>query len=241
MKYTIRTVLVLLAALTTPVFISCSPDRVEEEVAEEETLLTAETPMLELKPLWDDGTITITTGNFATGESIVRAFERRRSTHLGRQWLKKMLKEGVVPIEQGKRTIEIVVMTLLEAGFDEPATIAEIRRRFREIGYRPLTIQEAMELRLQFDDQPSTKTGHKMSAFFVLLSEEETRLIQIDEEDISIALVKNEYGYDHDRYIIGLYMHPKEIDPHSPEITFDKNGFRVSRNTGTRFAGVTIK
>ena len=50
---------------------------------------------------------------------------------------------------------------------DEPTT-AEIVK----IGMRPLTQEEAMEVRLHLPDQPSTATGHTMSAFFVLPPEE---------------------------------------------------------------------
>ena len=223
--------LVALASL-----VACSPDRVEERVAEEEGTPLTPGPIPELKPVWDGGTITITAGNFATGEDMARAIRNRRDIDANKR-LMKMLSENSVPMSREKRTVAITVMTLLEVGFDKPVTITEIRERFRELGCRPLTIQEALELRLQFQDQPDTKTGHKMSAFYVLLSEEETELMQILKDDGSVAICStgNTYG-------ISVFSHPKKIDPHSPEIKFDLDGFRVNQNinTGTRFACVRV-
>ena len=58
----------------------------------------------------------------------------------------------------GEYAAKVKVVTLLEAGFDEPVIIQEIRERFQELGYRPLTLAEAVATRLQIK-QPSTLSG----------------------------------------------------------------------------------
>ena len=60
-----------------------------------------------------------------------------------------------------------------EVGLTEPATKAEIEEQFRKNGLLPLTPEEIIEVRLHLKDQPDTSTGHRMSAFFSLPTEEQ--------------------------------------------------------------------
>ena len=71
--------------------------------------------------------------------------------------------------------IDVVVVSMLEAGLYEPTRIAEIRERYKELGYRPLTTRRAAELRLQFSHQPTIESFHKMGRFFILLEDNANR------------------------------------------------------------------
>ena len=68
-------------------------------------------------------------------------------------------------------TADIAVFSLKEMGFKGPTTMPTIVKRFREHGYRPLTLREVANLRLHFKDQPQMKNGHKIEAFYTLPDE----------------------------------------------------------------------
>ena len=65
-------------------------------------------------------------------------------------------------------TVDIAVISMKQAGFEEEATVSEIVARYEELGYRPLSRQEVASLRYYFTDQPNVSTGHWMSAFYTL-------------------------------------------------------------------------
>ena len=118
-----------------------------------------------VEPRWADGVLTITVGNYQYSGELFSAMEDRyivmsRSieTYLG------------FPMSSTKRSVDVAVVKLLDVGFSQPVTIEKIRKRFSELGYRPLTLEEAFELRRQFTDQPSDDVF--MNRFTILLSEE---------------------------------------------------------------------
>ena len=65
-------------------------------------------------------------------------------------------------------TADIAVFSLKKIGFEEPATMKTIVKKFSEKGYRPLTLQEVVNLRLNFTNQPQMQSKHKMSGFYIL-------------------------------------------------------------------------
>ena len=71
--------------------------------------------------------------------------------------------------------IDVTVISMLEAGMEEPATIEEIRARYRELGCRPMTAEEVFYLRLQFTDQPYLGMGRGdplgLGEFFALMED----------------------------------------------------------------------
>ena len=177
LQYTLI-VSVVLAAMVT--FVACSPDRIEEDV--EETVLL---PEVEPEPDWVDGVVTIQVGRFQTGAEMLEKLESM-GNHVVNFILKESLSKPEFPMSHQLRTVEVAVVTLLEAGFDKPVTLDEIRERYRELGYRPLTLEEAVELRIQFTDQPpkviydyveAVDKMNKMGEFNVLMTKREARLI----------------------------------------------------------------
>ncbi|MDE0398953.1 MAG: hypothetical protein OXL96_14245 [Candidatus Poribacteria bacterium] len=164
MKY-IQTGVTCIMLILTASLISCSPDTIEEY--EEEEQITEE-PEPEPEPDWADGVMTITVGRFETKDEIVEELKRKKFV-LGGWTIKDIYNENftITPPER-QYTTDIAVVGMREAGITEPATIAEIRKKYREAGYKPLTPEEIIELRLQLENQPHTNTGHRMSSFFSL-------------------------------------------------------------------------
>ena len=155
-------------------------------VHEERTGIPSAEPNLEPKPKpqpdWADNVITITVGRFDTKEGIVSEFrkqEKRGMTIAGgmKYWLeiKDPDNRGIVwekfritPPENAYE-VDITLISLRDAGFKEPATIAEVRDRIIAMGFEPITHEEALEIRLQLKDQPR----HGPWSYFRSLPEEE--------------------------------------------------------------------
>ena len=66
-------------------------------------------------------------------------------------------------------TVDIVVVSMLELGFAEGelASVATIYERARQMGLETCPAETAVQLRLQFRDQPDWTTGDRLSEFFV--------------------------------------------------------------------------
>ena len=179
----------LVTALATMIIVGCSPDTEENEGAEE--IMTNETsPILESgldpgqaipsepEPDWTDSTMTITVGRFETRQEMfdemARSFQiqRKAKVHITSE------ERTFTPPEE-QYTVDITVLTLKEIGINlhSRGNITNITKHFKDRGYRPLTPEEAMELRLQLPDQPTTATQHKMSSFFVLTTKEASDLV----------------------------------------------------------------
>ena len=126
---------------------ACSPDI--EEAVEEEPVEIAELPP---EPHWADGIIEIEVGRFQTGKDMLAVL---KDSLIGTsESILAMLSKPNFPMSRQRKTISVAVLTLQEIGFTEPATVPEIRRRLKQLGYRPLTLEEVIETRLQFMDQP---------------------------------------------------------------------------------------
>ena len=174
MKY-IHITTALLAALFLMTLTSCSSDIEENESILNEESETYEIIEPEPEPDWADSVITITVGRFKTKRQILSNLKR---TFLFHPWTEhNMMNErwSLTPEDQ-QYTVEIAVFTVKELGINRMTNIEEVTNRFKEIGYRPLTTEEAIEVRLHLPDQPDSSTRHKMSSFFVL-SPEETPVI----------------------------------------------------------------
>ena len=143
-----------------------------EEVQEE---ITPPEP----KPDWDDGVMTITVGRFETKEEMIEELKERDFFLEGQKGriIGHILNENftITPPER-QYTIDVAVVTMLEAGITEPATIAEIKEVYRKAGYKPLTPEEIIEIRLQLVNQPSIDTGHRMGSFFCFLAKKSYEL-----------------------------------------------------------------
>ena len=137
---------------------ACSPDIEEGEGMLEEISEATEMLPPVPEPDWVDNTITITVGRFETHREMLS--KMKESFLVGRTTEYDLTNQNIplTPTDQ-QYTVDITVMELKEAGFDAPTTISEVRNRFKELGMRPLTQEEAMEVRLHLPDQPSTATG----------------------------------------------------------------------------------
>lgn len=143
--------------------------------AEKEEILLAEAQPEEpptLQPDWADGVITITIGRFETKEEMLQELYSSGLLKIDVPHIKDIiLKENFTITPPEKRySVNITVVTMLEAGITKPAALKEVREAYQEKGYGPLTEEETIELFLQFKDQPNSATGHRMNNFLVLLS-----------------------------------------------------------------------
>lgn len=158
----------LLCAITAIALFSSSCAEKDDILLEEEPEEVLEEIPIAPKPDWDDGVMTITVGGrFTTKGQMLRELEKH---FLISHFMKdSIMNEKFTPTPSEKRyTVDIAVVTMLEAGITEPATLQEIKDAYWEKGYGPLTFEEVLELRLQLKDQPSSATGHRMSNFLTL-------------------------------------------------------------------------
>ena len=166
----VATVITLLVMMSVFSMVGCSPDIEERETIITEEQIPSETPSFQ-GPHWMDGTITVRTGVYETGAEMARAIDNRRNFIIPTSGVRMAIME--IPMSKVPGETEVTVLTLREAGMTGTPTIAEVREHFRKEGYRPLTMEEAVMIRLDFTDQPETRTKHKMSKFETLLSRED--------------------------------------------------------------------
>lgn len=169
-----QTTLLLLCIMAVIVFSSscAEKDDILEEEPEEEVI----EELIQPEPSWADGIVTITVGRYQTGDDLVDAIQNKPN-FLVASGVPTSIHRANIRMSQELKTVDITVVTLEEAGFSgNPVTLEQILSRFQQLGYRPLTIEEALELRLQLTDQPDTaqadltEEGRKWSKMFALLS-----------------------------------------------------------------------
>ena len=178
-------ILMMLLAALTPL-IACSPDRVEEEEVTESTFTLSEPTMPKIQP--DE--ILIEVGRFQSPAELQHALEIRR-LWVGDRVI-SALNDPEFPMSQKPKTIVVKIVTMLEVGLDKPSTLKEVIDHFSKNGYRPLTLEEAVELRIQYLNQPEEISSDKMSAFFALLKKEDAYFIGFKFRDGRIAEI---FGY----------------------------------------------
>ena len=172
MKY-IRTSMTFIMVILAASLTSCSPDTIEEYEDEETQIAEESAPP---KPDWADDIVTISISGHQTGMTLRRILSRKAGVS---SIIKTALDRPDFPTAKEPGTVDITVITLLEAGFEEPVTLKEIIKRCRKLGYRPLTLEEVAEFRLQFTDQPNASKPHltekeeKWGSMFALISEED--------------------------------------------------------------------
>ena len=135
------------------------------------------------EPSWADGVVTITTGRYQTKDALIDAIQQKKNFRV--LWkARRDIRQMDVPMSKTEKTVDITVVTLEEAGFNEMTervTLEQVIARFRQLGYRPLTIEEALELRLQFEDQPDmskddlTEEERKWGNMWTLLSKQDAQ------------------------------------------------------------------
>ncbi len=180
--------LAVVLGVTIVVLFGCSSDDDEEEIVapepEVEEIVDPDPPMG-----WDgDRNIRIIVGGKTEKELYTELYDKRLLFHnffardQDGHWARAMRFEGrklfpyfpfyhSFPLSKEQYVIDVTVISMLEAGMEEPATIEEIRARYRELGCRPMTTEEALYLRLQFTDQPSFGSRHPLGEFYALMED----------------------------------------------------------------------
>ena len=84
-------------------------------------------------------------------------------------WSMQALKNPDFPVVAAELTVDIVVVSMRELGFaaGELATLDTIYARAKQRGLEMCPLETAVQLRLQFLDQPDWRTGKRLSDFFV--------------------------------------------------------------------------
>ena len=110
---------------------------------------------------------TITLGTHRSGADLLAALieEKCRIS----VWSKQALENPDFPVVAEKITVDLVVVSMLEMGFAEDtfATVDTIYDRAKQMGLETCPVETAVQLRLQFLDQPDWRTGERLSDFFV--------------------------------------------------------------------------
>ena len=231
----------ILPALFITTTVGCSPDSEEKE--EEVLIPPVPEPIPEPEPSWADGIVEIEIGRHRSGSQLLSAIEEKGFK--ARRMMGPNLRRRDFPVSNQPGTSYITIVTLLEAGLTEIVTIDEIRERFRELGYRPMTLEEAAELRIQLTDQPdSTKDSElsdmekRWSYFFVLITEEHAEYLANEGEEFMPTLyrasVRARYG---EEFGLGILSAERRIfDPHIEELKMVTLLQDTVDNAGTRFA-----
>ena len=231
----------ILPILFITVTVGCSPDNEEKE--EEVLIPPIPEPIPEPEPSWADGIVEIKTGRHKSGSQLLSAMEEEGFR--ARRMMGPNMMRRDFPVSNQPGTSHITIVTLLEAGITEIVTIDEIRERFRELGYRPMTLEEAAELRIQLTDQPdSTKDSElsdmekRWSYFFVLITEKHAEYLANEGEEFMPTLyrgsVRARYG---EEFGFGILSAERRIfDPYAKEMKMVTLLGDNTRNDGTRFA-----
>ena len=110
---------------------------------------------------------TITLGTHRSGADLLDTLiERKCRVSV---WSRQALENPDFPVATEEIAIDIVVVSMLEMGFAEGefATLDTIYDRAKQMGLGTCPVETAVQLRLQFRDQPDWTTGARLSDFFV--------------------------------------------------------------------------
>lgn len=147
-----------------------------------------------VEPDWTDGVLTITIGKY---QDVWEMYEKLKDRRIISNSLSSYMEN--VSLSRSPKRVDVTVVQLLDIGFSQPVTLEEISNRFSELGYRPLTLEEAIELSIHFYNQPSDDA--LMNGFTALLSEESMQLLP------RCVLSESDFGK-----IIGPCDEDKEIE-----------------------------
>lgn len=230
---------------------SCTTTEEDDSILLEEEQIVEEPAPPE--PSWADGIITITTGNYQTVGALADALANK--PNFGAiSIMRRTLQKPDFPMSGEPGTTDVTVVTLKEAGFTEPATLEEIRERYRELGYRPLTLEEAVEFRLQFTDQPDvsepslTEEERTWSSVFVLVSEQDAyymgskSIITGVKSKYIPQICRSRYGGEQFGYSFGiLAIHIPADTTFDPQTTPNPDARGIIKKIGSGFACAIIQ
>ena len=150
-------------------------------------------------------------------------------------WTHDAMTSGFFVFSGERRTYHLVVISMLDMGFDVPVTYDAILERAGELGLEPTSFEVAIMLREQFLAQPDSSTGHRLGAFFVAINPPIT-FPNVGEGTPKIPSIERHDEHPHEGPDLGLWIILNELqfiggdtlvfDP------FDREGFDL----GGRFA-----
>lgn len=110
---------------------------------------------------------TVTLGTHRSGADLLESLIEEKC--MVSAWSVQALENPGFPVVAAEITLDIVVVSMLEMGFAEGefATLDTIYDRAKQIGLETCPVELAVQLRLQFLDQPNYTTGERLSEFFV--------------------------------------------------------------------------
>ncbi len=111
---------------------------------------------------------TVTLGTHRTGVDLLEALIEEKC--LVSLWSRQALEHPDFPVMAEGITVDIVVVSMLELGFAEGelATLDTIYQRAKGMGLEACPVETAVQLRLQFLNQPDWSTGERLGEFFVM-------------------------------------------------------------------------
>ena len=246
-----KTVL-LLCTITTIALFSSSCAEKSDPILEEEPEEEVVEELIQPELSWADGIVTITVGRYQTGDDLVDAIQNKPNFWVARS-TPTSIHRANIRMSQERKTVDITVVTLEEAGFSgNPVTLEQIISRFQQLGYRPLTIEEALEFRLQFTDQPDvtqadlTEEERKWGDMFALLSVQDALSLCIGnsgkmtgKKDL-LSIYRNVLEGFGAQFGIATYGADEGFDPHIKSVQvklFDSSTWHM----GSNFACAIIK
>ena len=114
-----------------------------------------------------DADFTVTLGTHEDGEALLDSLTENHFRVS--KWSMQALTHRDFPVEAEERQVDVIVMSLLEMGFlqDELVSLDTIIKRAKKLGFDVCTPELAVQLRLQYIDQPDWSTGDRLGQFFV--------------------------------------------------------------------------
>lgn len=111
--------------------------------------------------------LSITLGTHRSGRALLEAL-REEKCRIS-LWSTQALENPAFPVAASEITVDIVVVSMRELGFaaSEFVTLATIYARAQQMGLETCPLETAVQLRLQFLDQPDWTTQTRLAGFFV--------------------------------------------------------------------------
>ena len=183
---------------------------------------------------------TLTLGTHRSGADLFETLiEEKCQVSL---WSMQALGHSDFPVENEEITVDIVVVSMRELGFaaDELATLDTIYNRAKQMELEMCPVETAVQLRLQFLDQPDWITGKRLGSFFVA-----SEPFVLTREGLpKIFSVIRDDRYPHSETGIGLWLISNgtfnAVDEEHPDRLFNASD-PVGTDLGGRFAFVIPK
>ena len=174
---------------------------------------------------------TLTFGTHRSGADLLEALIKEKCRVS--VWSEQALENPDFPVAASEITVEIVVVSMLEMGFAEGelATLETIYNRAKQMGLETCPLETAVQLRLQFLDQPNWAIRERLGSFFVA---SEPFVLTRDGFPKIFSVVRDD-RYPHPDTGIGLWLISNGSD--RPFNAFDPEG----SDHGGRFAFVIPK